>query len=936
MPKFAFAFLIIIIPAFSIGQSASFTYQSTNGLYCNPSTINFTQTCTGNPIGFTWSFGNGQFSNSANPSMVFTAAGPYTVKLTAIFGAEAIETSQTIVINPSISSSISVDRNYICKPGVVNFTASATGAIASYDWNFGDAVTANTTSPTIGHAYASFGSYNATVKATDISGCYSTSSIVITVQPPPIAGSASPTSGCIPSLVNLSANVTVPTGGSVTNYTWDFGDGSPASNIGSHSYNAVGSYNPSVTITTNEGCTNTFNYPAIAFGTPPTNHIAYPNKLIYCGSETPIFVAKANTANKYFWDYGDGIAETVTDTLTQHKYTTLGPKTITVTPYFNGCVGTPISFQITIVGIIASFTYANTCANKKTFSFINTTQGNQTAALWNFGDGSPTSNSINVTHTYPTNGAFITILNVTDNVTGCSDVAGATIYTASPTLVNTDTFLCRNSTTTFTLQNNFTTAGITYKWNVLGLPEAFNANNPHTVAATAFGNFNNNYVIINNGTQYCADTVALNHSISVRGPNLSFTAPTTVCANSNYNIINTSSPYLASDTVKLWYWNYGITNTNDSIFQPAQIVYTGGSMYNIKLTAKDKNGCIDSLKKQVTIKPIPFVRIFPRIDTICQGQSDTLVAFHSDTLLWSPAILVSCSNCDTITSNPISTSFIYAYATNSYNCTIKDSALIKVFTPFNATAINSPIYICKLDSAQLQVTPTGTTVLWSPAINISDSSIHNPTVSPITNTTYTALLTDSAGCFSSTASVDVIVKTLPIVNAGPDRTLPYNSTFSISPNYSSNVVSYNWSPITNLDCSTCSVPNGIAIASSNYTITVKSDSNCVAKDDINIFVACDYANILVPSAFSPNRDQRNDIFRPFVRGIKSIVKFSIFNRYGQLLYEEKNLKANAAVIGWDGRKNGIEQADGAYIYTLEAICDLGETIQKNGSFLLLR
>ncbi len=340
--------------------------------------------------------------------------------------------------------------------------------------------------------------------------------------------------------------------------------------------------------------------------------------------------------------------------------------------------------------------------------------------------------------------------------------------------------------------------------------------------------------------------------------------------------------------------------------------------------------------KPVVVKPTPFLRIFPRNDTLCQGQLDTLVAFHSDTLLWSPAALVSCATCDTVLVNPNITTLFYASATNSQNCTVIDSTLLTVYTPFIATAIASPVYVCLFDSVRINAAPTGKTITWSPTTDISNSTIYNPLVAPPINTTYTALLADSAGCFNSSTTVDVIVKSLPQVNAGPDRVLPYNSSFTLSPIYSSNVISYEWSPAENLNCSACQTPSGIALDAATYSIKVKSDSGCVAKDDINVFVECKYANLLLPTAFSPNRDRINDVYAPITRGIKSISKFAIYNRYGQLVYDAKNFKPNAKNVGWDGRRNGIDQNPGAYMFVMEAICDLGEIIQKQGSFLLLR
>ena len=938
-------YLLVLIlsfsPLFSHAQTASFTYQTSGGLFCSPVTVNFTQTSTGNPIGFSWSFGNGQSSTTPNPSISYNTPGTFTVKLVTLFENQTSEATQIIVINPSVTTTLTANRNYICTPGNIDFSATATGNINSYLWNFGDgSAPVTTTTSNISHVYSSFGVFTATVKATDVSGCFANNSTTITVQNPPVTGTVSPVNGCIPATANFTANVTVPIGGAVTVYSWNFGDASPiittAGNNVSHNYTSTGSFMPTLMITTNEGCTNTYAYQSISFGTPPVNHIAYPKQTVYCGSETPVFVSKALNANTYFWDYGDGVTQTVTDTMTQHKYATLGTKTITVTPAFNGCLGTPISFQINIVGVIAGFTYSNSCSNKKTFAFTNTTQGNQSTILWNFGDGSPTSSSLNVTHTYPPSGTFTTSLTVTDNITACSDVFSASIYTANPTLINPDTSVCRNSSTTFTLQNNYINPAASYNWNVVGIPSVTNSSNPYTATASILGNFPIHYVIINNGTQYCTDTIYLNHAIKVRGPNLSFTLPASICANTTLNILNTSGPFFPADAIDLWYWNYGLSSSNDTTFQPAPIVYPSSGNYNIKLVAKDNRGCIDSLSKPIVVNPIPSLRIFPRIDTLCLGQSATLTAFHSDNILWSPASLVSCTTCDTVLANPTATTLLFATSTNSFGCSKQDSSLIKVYAPFSALPIKNPVFICRKDSVRINAGPPDKVIVWSPTTDLSASNVYNPLAFPTANTTYTAILSDSVGCFSDTVTIDVIVKSLPSVNAGPDIVLPPNSMFTLSPLYSSNVRSYNWSPPGTLSCINCPSPTGINLNLQTYIIKVTSDSGCIAKDSITVFVECKFANISMPGAFTPNRDGKNDFYYPLTIGIKIIRKFLIYNRYGQLVFEKNNFLPNNKTNGWDGTFKGLDQTTESYVYIMEAVCDLGEVITKKGSFLLLR
>ena len=187
---------------------------------------------------------------------------------------------------------------------------------------------------------------------TVLSGCNGKSFTSVDVKRPVINATVSPESGCTPAVVGFNATVVLPPASSVTSYTWKYGDGSPNTITtvanSTHTYLAAGNFIPSVHILTNDGCSNNFMLNEIAFGTAPTNHIAYPKFSEFCGSESPGFVSKAINANKYFWDFGEGDTTSVTDTITHHKFKTLGYKTVTVIPLYNNCPGTPISFTINV------------------------------------------------------------------------------------------------------------------------------------------------------------------------------------------------------------------------------------------------------------------------------------------------------------------------------------------------------------------------------------------------------------------------------------------------------------------------------------------------------------------------------------------------------------------------------------------------------------
>jgi gliding motility-associated-like protein len=224
-------------------------------------------------------------------------------------------------------------------------------------------------------------------------------------------------------------------------------------------------------------------------------------------------------------------------------------------------------------------------------------------------------------------------------------------------------------------------------------------------------------------------------------------------------------------------------------------------------------------------------------------------------------------------------------------------------------------------------------------VGLSDATIYDPVITATENTTYTVFLTDSTGlgcANSSSAQVNMHVKSLPQVDAGPDKFFTTGTNFSIAPNYSDDIVSYQWTPADGLSCSNCPTPAGTATRNQLYVIKVVSDSGCVFSDSLTVGVDCKNAYIMMPKAFSPNDDNLNDWFYPRTIGMKSIVRFTIFNRQGQVIYEARNFPPNNKENGWNGKFKGVNQPMNTYIYTIETICETGERLFKNDSFLLLR
>jgi PKD repeat protein len=128
----------------------------------------------------------------------------------------------------------------------VNFTATNTGGtVTAWAWTFGDGTTGNVQSPT--HTYATTGSFLASVTATGPGGSSTYSLSINVLAPPAVTINATPISGTRPLTVSFSAS---NTGGSISNYAWNFGNGATSSSANPvYTYTTAGTFNATLTAT---------------------------------------------------------------------------------------------------------------------------------------------------------------------------------------------------------------------------------------------------------------------------------------------------------------------------------------------------------------------------------------------------------------------------------------------------------------------------------------------------------------------------------------------------------------------------------------------------------------------------------------------------------------------------------------------------------------
>ncbi|MBC7922145.1 MAG: gliding motility-associated C-terminal domain-containing protein [Ferruginibacter sp.] len=147
---------------------------------------------------------------------------------------------------------------------------------------------------------------------------------------------------------------------------------------------------------------------------------------------------------------------------------------------------------------------------------------------------------------------------------------------------------------------------------------------------------------------------------------------------------------------------------------------------------------------------------------------------------------------------------------------------------------------------------------------------------------------------------------------------------------------FSWLPAEGLSCPSCETTWARPSKTTQYTLSIKTTNpTCEASQSVTVTV--NPCQVYIPSAFSPNDDQLNDVFAPVATPcLRQIKEITLYNRWGEALFRKKNLPASVLPYGWDGTYKGKPVSTGLYAYQIEVELINGETMQYTGAVTLLR
>ncbi len=921
--------------------TAAFTSDVTTAC-ANPG-IKFLNQST-NATEFLWEFSDGTTSTDKDPQHTFTDIGLISVTLTAINNGCENKISKKDYVNvlPSVSRfEYAPDCN---NPLQFTFTDNSVQA-TSWNWDFGDGTTSSAQGPLV-HNFPSSGSYNVSLTTTNGSCSYTlTRTVTIADNTPNF--NANPPEGCKPFTSTLTA--ITPNSGLIRNYEWDFGDGSPLStspsSTVSHVFSLPGNYLIKLATIDSFGCRHEFSKNAVQVSGPIADFSSINNS--GCKGMITIFDDSSKTDGinpivNWKWDFGDGTSKNYTAPPFQHQYDSIADFDVKlVVTDAKGCKD-----SITRRGFIkvstlkAGWSFASATCPGSPVSFSNQTKSDLPyTSVWDFGDGS-TANTQDALHPYVDTGYYTLALKVTD-LLGCTDSLKKidTIHVALPKAdftANNFTTYCTPFEAAFTNQSYFYSSSV---WD-LNLKTSTQTN--PSLYYTNTGTYPIKLIVTSPGG--CQDSVT--KTLQVFNPN---------DGQINYSPLNGCTPLMVnfdafSQMIGRFIWDFGDGNVIDTTINKIDHRYIDFGDFVPRVILKEPSGvCVVPLTGSQAIN-ISGVKAKYSLDKMLFCDSGYITVSDSTTFN-DPIRNYEWDFGDGTTysiPNPVhhyttpGTYTVSLVVNTELGCTdtlktgpvkVVQSPVIDISPSDTAICLNDFVTYRGLD-----LRPDTSAVKWKWSLNGNSFNVQNPPLQQFTKAgsyTIDLVAVNSSGC-ADTSSKQLVVNPIPEITLPENITKIVGIPLTLPATYSNNVITYLWAPSITLSCNNCPQPIATPKFTTTYKVSVVDSNGCKNNSDVTVIVTCQGADIFVPNTFSPNGDGSNDVLYVRGKGLDRVKSLRIFNRWGQVVFEQQNFPVNNSMYGWNGIYKGIKATPDVYVYQIELFCENSEIIRFEGNVALIQ
>ena len=339
--------------------------------------------------------------------------------------------------------------------------------------------------------------------------------------------------------------------------------------------------------------------------------------------------------------------------------------------------------------------------------------------------------------------------------------------------------------------------------------------------------------------------------------------------------------------------------------------------YNVTIT--DGNGCT-GVEEFAIQDPFPITLNFRIFDVLCFGEDNGEIELIANggtepySLNWSTG-----DNVDELTGLEIGD--YYVTVTDAKDCEVVDSVTVaQPEAPLDFDIITNDVDCNNGQNGSIIIEPIGGAGNY---IYSLDNFIFNGSTEQIglKEGFYNVYVKDANGCIDSINDVQIISPAPLELDLGPDVYLNFGETYQFDPAIGNFVgsLTFKWeSPdLDLLSCIDCQTPFFDAQRQASYRLVVQDGRNCIVDDFINLYIENSDA-VFVPSGFTPNGDFNNDLLSVYgIEGVQVNV-FRVYDRWGEVVFEDEDFEVNDTNRGWDGIFKGKEMPPGVYTWVVEA------------------
>ncbi len=342
------SYSVIVTDANGCSDTATATVNNLNGVTASLTSVtNLTCFNSGNgaivtgatggiaPYVYAWSAPAVSTTGSASS----LSAGNYTLTVTDSSGCIATVTA-TVTEPADVILTASATPPAVCAGSGVQLSATGAGGTPAYNYSWLPGPLPGNTQNIIPTATTTYSVY-----VTDANGCSDSTTVLVTVNPLPVALLVGDVlSGCAPLCMNFTDLSTVAAPGIIASGAWDFGDGSPLGLLQdtAHCFNDPGQYDITLNLVTTDGCTATITMPAYinVFANPVAAFSASPQPTTILN---PLITFTDSSQNASTWNWSFGDLTNSTSTLQNPTFTYPDPTCYAVVlsvTSIDGCVDT--------------------------------------------------------------------------------------------------------------------------------------------------------------------------------------------------------------------------------------------------------------------------------------------------------------------------------------------------------------------------------------------------------------------------------------------------------------------------------------------------------------------------------------------------------------------------------------------------------------------